>query len=251
MNKRSILLPALLFFAACGAPGTDGTTPQIALRAQAADEDPALELSEQGLFFGQVCGDSEADRVLTLSNVGGDDLTLSQLRLTGEGFSIIGRPALPLSIPPGGARAIRIRFIPGVARVTPFAGNLRIVSNDPAQPVIDVALSGLALPGSLRVTPRQFDFGTLGDGQSRATNLTLRTSGACPVSLSGTRLTGNLSNALRIGAVPGYIGPGEVQTVNVRLVCNGQDNFVEANLRFLDDDGRAAGSTQILGYCSR
>lgn len=259
MHLRNAFLIACCFALGCGAtaeaPGgasdeTAATTPAGRRTIALAEDDPILELSELGLFFGQVCGGDFADKILVLRNAGGGPLTVGNLVPTGQGFTVVNKPALPFVLPPGGQRQVRLRFAPGGSRLPAFDGNLRIISNDPAWPLADVVLSGLSLPGSLRVLPRQHDFGNVPSGDERSFNYTLRADGECPVFLSGTRLTGNLSYAVTVGDIPDQLLPGQVASVNVRLFCGGQDDIVEVMMRFLDRANRPVGNAQIQGYCN-
>jgi hypothetical protein len=171
--------------------------------------------------------------------------------VSGAAFSLPGRPALPLDLAPGQRRGLRVRFTPGESRLLPFDGSLRVVSDDPAEPVREVGLTGLSLPGALRVAPRRYDFGAVPAGQGRTVTLTLRTTDECPVPLGGTRLSGSLWWTLQPGRLPVRVDPGETETLSVRLRCSGQDDLLEATLRVLDEAGRSVGSAQLLGYCDR
>lgn len=258
MMRARTLLPLPLLLISCGAPEVaapdetngDGDPAASASPLEAA-ADASLRLSASALFFGDHCSGEQTALSLTVTNDGEDPVRVSGLAVSGQGFALLNRPTLPLTLSPGQGRTLRLRFTPPKSRTAPYQGNLRITSNDPGGRNRDVPLSGLSLPPLLSVEPRQHDFGTLDDGESRSTNLTLRTSGSCPVSLGSTRLTGNLATTLRVGSLPQRVDPGEVETISVRLRCSGQDDLVQATLRILDDDGNAAGSSQLRGYCSR
>jgi hypothetical protein len=102
--------------------------------------EPDIAVSPESLDFGDVAVGSDSDLVLALENSGDDLLIVSELILTGTGFSLPSPPALPSEIPEGGSKAVTVRFSPTEAGLE--TGTLEIRSNDPQEGRLVVSLKG-------------------------------------------------------------------------------------------------------------
>jgi len=144
---------------------------------------PAIALNlEHNLDFGTVC---EGTSYLTLQifNVGTADLEITSVqRLMGStAFSVLPSPGTPLVIAPGEEVDFTIQFTtttPGSAEVA----TIRIESNDPGAPVVDLAAT--ATVGAARLTTAIADDGDFGDvcvGSFVDRELVIDNSGSCPL----------------------------------------------------------------------
>ena len=124
---------------------------------------------EDGLDLGTTCDGETAFRTLEVFNVGtsGDLVISSVQRLMGStGFEVLPNPGTPLVIRPGEHVDFTIAFsatTPG----TPEIATIRIVSNDPDAPTVD--LLDLRARGSaalVTVIADQGDFGESASGSS-------------------------------------------------------------------------------------
>ncbi len=100
---------------------------------------PRLSISSTMLDFGSTEPGSPVNRELAVSNTGTAVLTITEQAVTGEGFSLIG--FAPASIEPGKSATLLARFNP-VSSGQKF-GTLRIGSNDPTNPAVQVELRGI------------------------------------------------------------------------------------------------------------
>lgn len=214
------------------------------------DGDPNITLSEQGIYFGQVCPGAQAQRTLTVGNSGNGTLSITALNVTGEGFSLVDRPALPVRIRPGRTLGLVLSFGVAAGNLLPFDGNLRISSNDPDEPNVNVLLSALSLPATAAASPRQINFGRLDPGGTRTRTVTLSNSGRCPCHIVGSRLSGTLSRNVSVGSLPVRVDPGETESVSIRLSCFGEDSEVDVVVRLLDRGGRSVASIHVTGFCN-
>ena len=145
---------------------------------------PSISLNPQALNFGDV-GTGESESLLvTISNKGSMDLTLSGVFLASGGSSAFSITQAPLTtVPPGGSTDLAVTFAPNAPGSA--SGTLQIASDDPLQGTVEVALDGKGVYSE--VPPEQqmetillfFDTsvadGTLqGDGPGRSAGNRLR-----------------------------------------------------------------------------
>jgi subtilisin family serine protease/uncharacterized membrane protein len=103
---------------------------------------PEIELPGPDVSFGSATFvGNVATREYRIRNSGTDTLQITALEVTGDGFSIVDASASSLA--PQESRALEITFTPPTAG--DFSGNLRISSDDPATPTVDIPLAGSAL----------------------------------------------------------------------------------------------------------
>lgn len=147
---------------------------------------PAIAVSLQDqLAFGVVCG---GPRYLTLDvyNVGAADLVITSVqRLVGSAaFVVLPTPSVPLVIHPGAEVTFTVAYTPtgpGVADVAV----IRIISNDPTAPFVDVTATGTRGAGKLATAiPDHGDFGDVCPGRHADALLTINNPGVCPLTIS-------------------------------------------------------------------
>ena len=134
-----------------------------------------LTVSPGSLAFGNVQVGGSESLPLSLTNPSGQSATIqvTQLNVTGSGFSVSGT-TLPLTLAAGQSYTANVVFTPSSAFLD--SGSLAIVS-DAANPNIGVSLSGTGTgPGQLAVNPVSINFGNVTLGTSQAQNGTLSTS---------------------------------------------------------------------------
>jgi photosystem II stability/assembly factor-like uncharacterized protein len=156
---------------------------------------------EDDLEFGTVCG---GPQFLTLEvfNVGVADLVITSVqRLMGStSFSVLTTPGTPLVIEPGEHVDFTVRFNPTTPAVLPEIATIRIVSNDPAAPVVDLAATGtLGMPRLVTAVANNGDFGNACLRSFVDRELMISNSGSCPL-----RITSIASSS------PEFVLPGVV-----------------------------------------
>jgi hypothetical protein len=114
-------------------------------------DDPDIELSRSAIEFGGWPKDCESDReLLTISNVGGADLTISNVEIVGEGkgaYTLWNDWGTEFTIAPGESASVEIAFMPNAW--VDFEPWLRVESNDPDEPESDASLSGFGASDSI------------------------------------------------------------------------------------------------------
>jgi Abnormal spindle-like microcephaly-assoc'd, ASPM-SPD-2-Hydin/Protein of unknown function (DUF1573)/Fungal fucose-specific lectin len=157
---------------------------------------PALAVDiENGGDFGTVCG--ERSLFLKIFNTGNQNLIVDQVfAVPSPGpFGVDPLPAPPVTLDPGAGMEFTITFTPTTPATTE-TGIIRIVSNDPNKPVLDVNVTGAMGTAQLEtVIPDNGDFGNVCLGSFVDELLTINNSGTCPLLISN------------ITAAPGFLAP--------------------------------------------
>lgn len=112
------------------AVGTGGAVPDISVATS--------------LAFGSVTVGTSKTKTLTISNVGTAALTITDITVAGSQFS---RGTLPGTIAAGNSANVNITFSP--TSTGSKSATLTIVSNDPDEPSVTVALSGIGSTAAL------------------------------------------------------------------------------------------------------
>ena len=151
---------------------------------------------QDNLDFATVCGGGPAYRTLTVFNVGNADLivdTVSNIAGSGD-FTVLPNPTTPLTIESGDEVDFTIEFTP---TTTAFeTATIRITSNDPVTPNLDVQATGTGGIAALEtVIPDNGDFGNACLGSFVDELLTINNSGTCPLLI------------FDITASPGFLAP--------------------------------------------
>lgn len=192
--------------------------------------------------LGSVCPDSERDTVVVIGNNGERDLFVTDISFVGDpsGFTLLDpppSPSLPLAVAPGTEESVRLRYRPTSAG--PSATQIRIVSNDPASPMI-VDLSGRrdsvrAVPAAATVVIRR----DLSAGYPRDTVIVVRNTGTGPISISSADLSGQDPAFFEVdrSSLPIMIPPGDSAEVPVRILESDEDRPYEAEVTLGLDGG--------------
>ncbi len=140
---------------------------------------------EDNLAFGTVCSGPDY-LTLTVYNVGSADLVITSVqRLVGStDFTVLPVPATPLVVSPGEEIDFTVVFTP--AGGGPFvAAIIRIISNDPGAPFVDVVAT--AAIGAAKLNTAIANSGSFGNvcvGSFADEPLTINNSGTCPLLIS-------------------------------------------------------------------
>jgi hypothetical protein len=92
------------------------------------------------LSFGNVQVGAGTAQLLSLTNSGGSNLRISQVSVSGEGYSVSGGSSITLV--PAQSVTVSVNFVPAAAGAA--AGLLSVVS-DAANPVVQVGVSGTGI----------------------------------------------------------------------------------------------------------
>jgi hypothetical protein len=181
--------------------------------------EPDLELGPNfpdGYDFGFVGGTGTASRELPLSNVGGSDLVVSDIRPQGgSSFEIAELPQFPLTIAPGETHTLEIVFDPSGIGVS--TDTFVIESNDPDRGgvvLVPVRGSGSLYDDALLAAPAAANVGRVPLGGTGETTFDVLNLGGQPLPVQ-TTVEGE--GFFLAGTVPPVLAPGTTNPVRVRF----------------------------------
>jgi hypothetical protein len=150
-----------------------------------------LQFSNSTLAFGNVSVGSSKRSTLTMTNssaAGGPSITLSQIKVTGAGFSIAPASTLPFTLDPGQTSTIGVTFAPKSAGAV--NGDLSVLIEGSSTPET-LPLSGNGLGASqLAVSPSSMSFGNVVVGGSKSQNGSV-TAGGSNITVSSAGWNGS------------------------------------------------------------
>ncbi|MGC1450281.1 MAG: choice-of-anchor D domain-containing protein [Candidatus Sulfotelmatobacter sp.] len=139
------------------------------------------------LSFGSVTAGSKQSLSETVTNTGGSTVTISQVGISGTGFSLSGITA-PVTLTAGQSASITVSFSPASAGTV--SGNVTITSNA-SNPTLTVPLSGTGiLPGILGSNPSSLSFGSVTVGSGQSVSETVSNTGGSSVTISQVGISG-------------------------------------------------------------
>lgn len=127
-----------------GTSGAGGTSGTGGAAAQAS-----IAVTPGSLGFGNVTLNTAARQTVAIMSTGTAPLQITELAVTGGGFTLSAAPTLPLSLDPGATYTAEVTFVP-VANGN-AVGALSIASNATNAPAVSMALSGLGVTTSYTV----------------------------------------------------------------------------------------------------
>ncbi len=158
---------------AIGSNATNSTL-NIPLTANVASAG-VLSTSDSSLTFGNVQIGDNATQSETLTNSGGNSVTISQAKVSGTGFSATGL-TLPMTLSPGQSFTFGAVFAPTTGGNA--TGSIAITS-DASNSTLNISLAGTAaVAGQLAVSPASLSFGSVTVGQSKSLTASLTASGS-------------------------------------------------------------------------
>jgi uncharacterized protein (TIGR03437 family) len=220
---------------------TNSPALRISISARTVDADtPVLQTSAASIDFGAVEIGMNRDLPLAVSNLGGGSLQAG-FSIEGQGFSLAGAPAPPVTLDGIDQFTLFVRFAP--PSLGAFNGTLRLTSNDPERPSIGIVLSGSGIAAAVRPSISAggvVNAASLAEGISAGSWVTifgqnfaastvtwdsLIQGGALPTEVAGVRVLFNGTPAavyfvspIQINAQAPDLPPGPVA---VRVIVNG------------------------------
>jgi hypothetical protein len=133
----------------------DPDEPTVQVTLSGAGVEPEIDLPVASLDFGEVMIGTTATASLQIHNVGGWPLTVSAIS-SGDPFAPQPPPPPDVIIPAGGSAQVDVDFTPTL--LGPAGGTLTITSDDPDEPTVAVALSGVGVAPDIAAPPN-LEFG--------------------------------------------------------------------------------------------
>ena len=204
---------------------------------------------EDGLDFGTVCLGRREDLTLQIFNVGVADLVITSVqRLMGSAsVNVLPMPGTPLVIAAGEEVDFTVRYAPTVIGATDTA-TIRIESNDPTAPVVDLQATALAGTGLLAVAiPDNGYFGEVCRGSFADRDITLNNAGTCDLQVLAI-ISSDAQFIVPAATYPILIAPGDSVSLPVRFQ---PDAFgtVSATVTVVTDSAAPDLSVDLSGTC--
>jgi Abnormal spindle-like microcephaly-assoc'd, ASPM-SPD-2-Hydin len=162
-----------------------------------------LSASSTSLSFGSVSMGSSSSQSVSISNTGNSSVTISQISLSGTGFSDTG-VTLPVAIAAGQSITVPITFAPTAAGAS--SGSMTVVSNATNSPMT-ISLSASGMQPQIAVVPSSVSFGNVTEGVTNTQTVTLSNPGSANLIVSQASLSGSGFTETGI-ALPLTIAPG-------------------------------------------
>jgi len=202
-----------------------------------------LQFSNSTLAFGNVSVGSTKTSNLTISNASvAGSITVSQINVTGAGFSATPASTPPFTLDPGQSSIVGVAFVPKSAGAV--NGDLSVLIADSSTPA-SLPLSGNGLGASqLAVSPSSMSFGNVAVGSSQSQNGTL-TAGSSNVTISSAAWNGagfSLSGIFFPVTVPG--GQSVPFTVDFAPQSSGS---ASGQVSFVSDASNSAAVVTLAG----
>jgi hypothetical protein len=147
----------------------------------------SLTVSSDPVAFGTLQVGANQGQSLAITNSGGASVVISQVTVSGAGFTMTP-VTMPMTLAPGQSANLNLSFAPQSAGIV--NGALSVVSNA-SDSTLSVPLSGTAVtPAGLTLSPASFSFGSVQTGSSQSLPATLTNPSNSSVTVSQSTLTG-------------------------------------------------------------
>ena len=212
---------------------------------------PAITVDpESALAFGHLCVGDSAHLTLRVFNIGTNDLVINSVqRLTGStAISVLALPGTPVVVQPGEDVTFSVRYTPTTQATTDIT-TIRIVSNDPQAPVVDLAATGTC--GAPALDAIVFDHGDYGEvclGAFSDKYITLVNSGDCPLTVSGISSSAAAFVVPTTFAPPFTLGAGDAVELPIRYQPTTR-GAAAATIAIASNDPASPKAVRLTGSC--
>src|ERR1017187_4496587 len=146
-----------------------------------------LTLNPASENFGSVTVGAKQSQTLTLTNIGGSSVNISQASVSGAGFQLSGITA-PLTLNASQSMTFTIVFAP---QASGSSSGTAAITSDASNASLTIALSGAGVaPGGLGSNPPSLSFGGVTVGNKQSLSETVTNTGGCSVTISQVGISG-------------------------------------------------------------
>jgi hypothetical protein len=202
------------FSGALAISSDDPNTPTatVALAGTATNQSIGkLIATPAALNFNNVHVGSTASAVTTLKNVGTGNVTLSQINLSGSGFSTSGI-ATPVLVVPGESLTLTVKYSPVTTKAT--SGDISLVSAQGG--ITSVSVSGTVSQSALTLSPASINFGSAVTGVANTQTVQISNPGTVAVTITAANISGAGFSASGL-ALPLTLSAGKTAPFNVQF----------------------------------
>jgi len=175
---------------------------------------PDIDLDPTALNFGSVQIGTSDSLDAEIWNVGGADLDLGTLSLSGSAEFTISVDPSGAVVAPGGYTVVRVTYTP--VDTTADTGTVEIPSNDPDEDPVYLQLAGAHEPvPDIDVSPTTVDFGSVDVGTTSTQTVTVGNVGSGDLLVGIPVLSGTPEFSLSVTSFPVTLVPGDSRTFTV------------------------------------
>jgi len=146
-----------------------------------------LTLNPASDDFGNVTVGTKSSQTVTVTNVGGSSVNISQASVSGAGFQLTGI-SLPLTLNPSQSTTLVVSFAP---QASGNASGTLTITSDAANSSLTSSLSGTGIAlGTLGSNPASLNFGSVAVGSKQALTETVTNTGGTSVTISQVSISG-------------------------------------------------------------
>jgi len=191
-----------------------GGSTRVKLNGNSAKTASQLSLSTTSLKYGNVLVHGSSTQAVTLKNSGSSDVNISQLNVSGAGFTVSG-VAVPFALPAGQSAALQATFAPAAAGAA--TGSVTIAS-DAQTSSASVALSGTGVNAtySMLLNPTSVAFGNLNVGSTAKQTVQLSNTGNTSFTVTQVAAAGAGVSVSGL-ALPATIAPSQSVPLTVNF----------------------------------
>jgi len=160
----------------------------VALTAASRTSSPTylLTSSASSLNFGNIPVGSSASQAVTLTNTGNSSVSISQISVSGTGFTAGGATA-PVTLAAGQGVSLLVGFSPSLAGAA--SGSVTIVSNA-SNSLTTISLAGTGVQPQISVVPTSVNFGNVTVGITNTQSVTVSNPGSANLSITQATVSG-------------------------------------------------------------
>ncbi|MCG3157329.1 MAG: hypothetical protein DKINENOH_03961 [bacterium] len=200
--------------------------------------------------FGDKFPSETADISFELKNTGNTAFEVTGLSTEGGAFSLVGPPATPFTLQPGGTQDVTVRFTAALP-LGPRTGTFKIDNNsDNASPTKNVSLSGnvVEVICDLSVDPISHNFGSVVIGNSRDKTFVLSNAANATTNCFGSAAIVEDTHFSIVSGAQFSISPGGSHELVVRFTCT-EIGSHGATLRLSSNDPDSPLDVPLSGTC--
>jgi len=195
-----------------------GTTASSA--SSTSSQSYLLSAGASSLNFGNTLVGSFASQAVALTNTGTASLNISQVAITGAGFTVSGFPGA-VTLGAGQSFTLTVSFAPATAGSA--TGSLSVVSSATNSPVT-ISLSGNGVQPQISVIPAGVSFGNVTVGVTNTQTFTISNPGTANLSVTQASLAGTGFSFSGL-ALPLSVPPGSSSAFTVSFAPASAGNF--------------------------
>lgn len=203
-----------------------------------------VSLDRSALDFGalQYCrASADTIRVANISNIA---VTLGTPTLAGTNFTIGNGTFTPGALQPTASVTLVVNFAPGPGPDAQLRDTIRITSDDPLRPLIEIPLAGARISTATRISPVSFI--NVDAGSSATSTATIVNTGSAPIFVDAVAVGAPFSAISTQPPLPAIVKPGDTLAVTLEFSPTAPGSFDDV-VRFTLHDACDSLSMPVSG----